>query len=147
MVTFTSTAGVSEYFEVHFHSFVEIDTKCCLVKLSTVDFCHKANEIAFGLWGSKCIIFLVENNVRNINNLLSRVCDYRLGSGLDIGFIAPFNTHLVILVNYSAIADLHPLQITTAPTKCFPGLSAFTSSCLVTVSTIAIPLLPCSSPF
>jgi hypothetical protein len=37
--------------------------------------------------------------------------DSRRGSGLDIGFIAHFNTQLVITLNYSAIADLHTLQM------------------------------------
>jgi hypothetical protein len=39
--------------------------------------------------------------------------DSRLGFGLEIGFIDDFNTQLVITLNYSVIADLHTLQITT----------------------------------
>jgi hypothetical protein len=35
--------------------------------------------------------------------------DSRRGFGLDIGFIDHFNTQLVIILNYSAIADLHTL--------------------------------------
>jgi hypothetical protein len=60
--------------------------------------------------------------------------DYRQGFGLDIGFIALFNTQLVITLNYSAIADFHTLHITTAHDKSFPARSVFTSSCLVTDS-------------
>jgi hypothetical protein len=45
--------------------------------------------------------------------LLWRVCsDYRRGFGLDIGFINRFNTKLVIILNYSDIADFHSLQFT-----------------------------------
>jgi ethanolamine utilization microcompartment shell protein EutS len=40
--------------------------------------------------------------------------DSRRGFGMDIGFIDKFNTQLVITFNYSAIADLHTLQITRA---------------------------------
>jgi ethanolamine utilization microcompartment shell protein EutS len=37
--------------------------------------------------------------------------NYRRGFALDIGFIDNFNTQLVITLNYSAIDDLHTLQI------------------------------------
>jgi hypothetical protein len=60
--------------------------------------------------------------------------DSRRGLGLDIEFSDHLNTQLVITFNYSAIADLHTLQITTAHTKSFPACSVFTSSCLVTAS-------------
>jgi hypothetical protein len=40
--------------------------------------------------------------------------DYRRGFGLEIGFIDHFNTRLANTFNYSAIADFHILQITTA---------------------------------
>jgi hypothetical protein len=53
---------------------------------------------------------------------------------LDIGFIGRFKTRLVTTLNYSAIVDLHILQITTAHAKSFPACSVFTSSCLVTAS-------------
>jgi hypothetical protein len=62
--------------------------------------------------------------------------------GLDIGFIDHFNTQLVITLNYSAIADLHILQFTRAHAKSFPAHNVFTSICLVTAPTMAIPLLP-----
>jgi hypothetical protein len=39
--------------------------------------------------------------------------------GLDIGFIDHLNIQLVITLNYSSIADLHTLQITTAHAKSF----------------------------
>jgi hypothetical protein len=58
----------------------------------------------------------------------------------------PLLTWLVITLNYSAIANFHTLQITTAHAKSFPACSVFTSSCLVMAPTMAIPLLPCSSP-
>jgi hypothetical protein len=58
--------------------------------------------------------------------------DYRRGSGSHIGFIDHFNTQLVITLNYSAIADLHTLQITTAHAKSFLAGSVLSSSCLVT---------------
>jgi hypothetical protein len=38
---------------------------------------------------------------------------------LENGFIDHFNTWLVTTPNYSAIANLHTLQITTAHAKCF----------------------------
>jgi hypothetical protein len=71
--------------------------------------------------------------------------DSRRGFGLDIGFID--HLHVVTTNNYNSIADFHTLQITRAHTKSFSARSVFTSSCLVTAPTIAIPLLPCSSLF
>jgi hypothetical protein len=50
--------------------------------------------------------------------------DSRRGFRLEIRFIDHFNTALVITLNYSATAELHTLQITTAHTKSFQ--SAFT---------------------
>jgi hypothetical protein len=60
--------------------------------------------------------------------------DYRRDFGLDIEFIDHFNTQLVITLNYSAIANVHTLQITRAHAKPFPARSVFTSSCLVRAS-------------
>jgi hypothetical protein len=41
------------------------------------------------------------------------------GFGLETGLIDHFNTQLLTTLNYSAIADLHTLQITTEHTKYF----------------------------
>jgi hypothetical protein len=43
-------------------------------------------------------------------------------------------TYIVITLNYSSIANLHTLWITTAYAKSFPAGSVFTSSCLVKAS-------------
>jgi hypothetical protein len=48
-----------------------------------------------------------------------------MGFWLEIGFIDHFTTRLVTTLNYSAIADHHNLQITTAHGK--PFQSALTS--------------------
>jgi hypothetical protein len=40
--------------------------------------------------------------------------DSQRGFRLDVGFNDRFNTQLVTTLNYSAIADLHILQITSA---------------------------------
>jgi hypothetical protein len=53
---------------------------------------------------------------------------------LGTGFIGHFNTRLVKTLNYSAIADLHTLQITTAHAKSFPVCSVFTRRFPVTAS-------------
>jgi hypothetical protein len=63
-----------------------------------------------------------------------RVCDSRRGFGLDIGFIDHLYTQLVSTSNYTAIADLSTLQITTADAKSFPDCCVFTSRSLVTTS-------------
>jgi hypothetical protein len=42
-----------------------------------------------------------------------------MGFVLTIRFIDHFNTRLVTTLNYSAIADLHTLQMTAAHTKPF----------------------------
>jgi hypothetical protein len=68
------------------------------------------------------------------------------GSGLHIGFIDHFNIQFVITLNYSAIANLHNLQITVTQAKTFPACSVFTSSWLVTALTMASPLLLNWSP-
>jgi hypothetical protein len=52
----------------------------------------------------------------------------------DIGFIDHFNTQLVITLNYSAIADIHTLQITRAHILVFLVCTLSTSRFLVTTS-------------
>jgi hypothetical protein len=51
-----------------------------------------------------------------MNGIVTRMNGSRQGFGSDIGFIDHFNTQLLITINYSTIADLHNLQITTAHT-------------------------------
>jgi hypothetical protein len=60
--------------------------------------------------------------------------DHRLGFGLEIGFIDRFTTRLETTSNYSAIAKVHTLQITTAHAKSFPACCVFTSRFLATAS-------------
>jgi hypothetical protein len=45
--------------------------------------------------------------------------DYWRDFDLDIGFIDHFNIWIVTTLNYSAITDLHTLQVTTAHIKSF----------------------------
>jgi hypothetical protein len=59
-------------------------------------------------------------------NVVTCISDSRLAFGLEIGFVDHFNLRIVTTLNYSAIADLHTLQITTAHAKCFQ--SAVSSS-------------------
>jgi hypothetical protein len=47
---------------------------------------------------------------------------------LGIGFIDHFSTKLVSTLNYSAIANFHTLQITTADAKSFLAVSVFTGN-------------------
>jgi hypothetical protein len=72
--------------------------------------------------------------VRNILFQYTIICmgNYRRDLRLEIKFTAHFNTRLVTTLNYSAIADLHTLQITTAYVKSF--YSVFTSRSLVTAT-------------
>jgi hypothetical protein len=84
--------------------------------------------------------YVIEGAIGNMN-IITCLRDSRRRFGLDIGITALLNTQLVITLNYSAIADLHTLQITTAYAKSFQTRSVFTSSCLVTAPTMAIPLL------
>jgi hypothetical protein len=60
--------------------------------------------------------------------------DYRRGFGLDIVFIDHLYTQPRTTINYSAIANLHNSQISTAPTKSFPACCVFTSRSLVAAS-------------
>jgi hypothetical protein len=60
--------------------------------------------------------------------------DYRCSFGLEIGFIDHFNTQFKTTLNYSAIADLHTLQITAAYAQVFWVCCVFTSSSLVKAS-------------
>jgi hypothetical protein len=66
--------------------------------------------------------------------IVTCMCDYRRGFGLDIGFIDHFNTQLVITLNYTANADIHTLHFTPAHSKSFPFCSVFTRHFLVTAS-------------
>jgi hypothetical protein len=83
------------------------------------------------LWSKLDVrVFLTENYLRSertgqrttyhiLKGTVTCMSDYRWGFGLEIGFIGHFNTRLVTTINYSAIADLHTLQITTAHAKSF----------------------------
>jgi hypothetical protein len=51
-----------------------------------------------------------------------------------LNLFACFTTQLGNTSNYSVIANIHNLQITTAPAKSFPACYAFTSRSLVTAS-------------
>jgi hypothetical protein len=48
--------------------------------------------------------------------------------------------------NYNIIADFYTIQISAANAKSFPACSAFARRFLVTALTMAIHLLPFSSP-
>jgi hypothetical protein len=64
-------------------------------------------------------------------NILSRImCDYRRG----IDWILDLLTQLGTTSNYSAIDNLHNLQITTAPISLFPARFVFISRSLATAS-------------
>jgi hypothetical protein len=52
-------------------------------------------------------------------NIVTFMSDSRRDFGLDIGYNDHFNTRLVTTFTYSAIADFHFLQITTAHAKSF----------------------------
>jgi hypothetical protein len=47
------------------------------------------------------------------------MCDYRRGFGLDVGFTDHLYTRLGTTSNYSATANLHNSQITTALSEFF----------------------------
>jgi hypothetical protein len=69
------------------------------------------NLLQYGLEGYMCVyVYIVTRS------------DYRRGSGLEIGFIEHINTWLVTTLNYSAIANLHDLQITTAHITSFQSV-------------------------
>jgi hypothetical protein len=53
--------------------------------------------------------------------------DYRQGFGLQIGFIDYCNTRIVTTLNYSAIGNLHNLQLTTGCVKSFLPAAVSTS--------------------
>jgi hypothetical protein len=69
-------------------------------------------------------------------------CDYRRGIGLDIGFTDHLYTSLGTTSNYSAIANLHALQVTTAQAKPFPACCVLISRSLATTFTVEILQLP-----
>jgi hypothetical protein len=49
-----------------------------------------------------------------------------MGFGLEVEFIDHFDTQLVTTFNYSAVANLHTLQITTADAKSFQSATSST---------------------
>jgi hypothetical protein len=59
------------------------------------------------------------------------MCDCKWGFGLDIGFIDNFYTQLISTSHYRATANLHAVQITTAPSESFPACCVFTNHSLV----------------
>jgi hypothetical protein len=70
--------------------------------------------------------------------------DYWRGLDWIIGFIDHLYTSHEITRNYSAIANLHNSQFTTAPTKSFKACCVFTSRSLATASTVQILQRLCS---
>jgi ethanolamine utilization microcompartment shell protein EutS len=62
--------------------------------------------------------------------------DSQWGFGFEIGFIDQFNRKVVITHNYSAIADLHTLQITRGHRLvfCSRSVTVYTSHFPVTAS-------------
>jgi hypothetical protein len=60
--------------------------------------------------------------------------DFRRGFRLETEFILHFNTQSVTMLNYSAIANFHTLEITSAHAKSFPASIVFTRRFLVTAS-------------
>jgi hypothetical protein len=62
------------------------------------------------------------------------MCGSRRGFELDIGFIGHSYTRRGTVSNFSSIANLHNLQITTAHAKLSPAYCVFTSRSLVSVS-------------
>jgi hypothetical protein len=54
--------------------------------------------------------------------IVTCMSDSRQGFGLEIGFIDHFNTQLMTTLNYSAIPNLHILQITRAHRQVFSSL-------------------------
>jgi hypothetical protein len=66
------------------------------------------------------------------NTIVTCMSDSRRGFELEIGFIDNFNTRFVTTLNYTAIADLHTLEITKVHTKSFTACSVFTSRFPVT---------------
>jgi hypothetical protein len=66
------------------------------------------------------------------------ICDYKRGLDWKWDLLATLS-HVIIIINVSAVADLHPLQITRAHAKSFPACGDFTSSCLVTAPTVYSP--------
>jgi hypothetical protein len=59
----------------------------------------------------------LEVNTEKNMCIVTCMSDYRRGFELDIGFNDHFKTQLVTPLNYSAISDLHALQIATAQAK------------------------------
>jgi hypothetical protein len=76
----------------------------------------------------------------SLPNVLSRFRGVWLqtGYGLVNGFIDHLYAPLGTTRNYSAISNLHTLQITTASAKSFPAYSVFTSRSLATVLPVEI---------
>jgi hypothetical protein len=69
----------------------------------------------------------------------------RWGLGLDLLTTLTYNSQLHLIIVLSLISTLHKsLEHTT---KSFPACNVFTSSCLVTSPTMAIPQFLHSSPF
>jgi hypothetical protein len=69
-------------------------------------------------------------------NIVMCISDCRQGFGLEIGFSHHLTTQLVTTItsNYSAFANLHTLQITTAPAKFSPACCVLISRSLITAS-------------
>jgi hypothetical protein len=72
---------------------------------------------------------------RSENNIVTcRSVWLYMGYGLDIGFVDHLYTPLGSTGNYSAVANLNNLRITTAPARPFPACYVLTSHSLATAS-------------
>jgi hypothetical protein len=102
------------------------DTTLSLSALHTATFIrHFESNIGLRSWNVR---------ISEVFYSITFMSDPRRGFGLDIGFIDHLQARLGIISNYSATANLHKSQITTAPAKYFPACSVFTNRSLATAS-------------
>jgi hypothetical protein len=74
--------------------------------------------------------------------VLSRFRGVTDGNGLDVGFIDLLYTPLGTIRNYSATANLHALQITTASAKLYQPTASSTAVPYQRLLTVEIPQFP-----
>jgi hypothetical protein len=107
---------------------------CCGVPSFRMRKLYRHKENTAPLLLAACVLRVLPSSGFTCHNIVTCMCDYRRGFGLQIGFTDHFTTRLVTTSNYSSIADLYAFQITIAYSKSFPVCCVFTSRSLVTAS-------------
>jgi hypothetical protein len=95
---------------------------------------YSVHRKSFTKWSNHRILIFHSDLFLKMHVVTIYECDYTRGLDWWIGFTDDLNTPLRTTSNYSANANLHTLQITTAPATLFSACCVFNNHSLATAS-------------